>query len=166
VKFSSRITKSQDVHFALVWPIFRSGDHACLDRVFPQIKPLLMVALPVPQTPVKKISLPDWLFFPIRPPAIHLTAPESCPGCDWRSRSRRWGAEQMQMVRHRYPASDQPAIGLLPAFQKQGRDLGPRQERTSLVHTHRHKDHSRLIGKFQGRKMWQNAAARVWVIHR
>jgi len=159
------LVPGQNVHLSLVRPILRTRNHACFDRILPKIKPLLPVALPAPQTTVKKIALPDWRFASIRPPPRHLTAPKTRPGCDRRRGRRRWCAEEVQMIRHGDPAAHQPMIGLAPAVQEQGHDFSPRQQRTAFIHAHRQEDYGRLIGKLQGRKMGQAPPTRLGWIH-
>lgn len=147
-------------------PILRPPDYSRLDRILPKIQPLLTVTFSAPQTTVEKIALPDWRFFPIGPPPSHLTAPKPRPGYDRRRWRDRWRAEKVEMIRQNNPSAHQPMIRLAPAVQQQGHDFRSCQQRTALCHAHCQEYYGRLIGEFQGRKMWQAPPTRLEWIHR
>ena len=114
----SCIMPRQYIEFTLIRPVFRPFHQTILDWIFPEIKPLLMITLAVPQLPVKKIALPNRLFRWMRPAAGCLRTPKTNPLFQRRDRQFRGRAEKMQMIRHDNIASHQPMVGLVPTIEQ------------------------------------------------
>jgi len=157
----------QYIEFTLIRPVFRSLHQTILDWIFPEIKPLLMIAFAVPQLPVEKIALPNRLFRRMRPAAGCLRPPKPNPLFQRRNRQFRGCAKKVQMIRHDNVASHQPMVGLAPTVEQWRDNFWPGQQRAAFVGTNGNVLENGLIREFQRGQMRKRKAARFsnWLRH-
>jgi hypothetical protein len=114
----SCIMPRQYIEFTLIRPVFRPFHQSILDRVLPEVEPLLMVTFSAAQLTVKKVSLPNRLFRWTWPAAGCLRTPKTNPLFQRRDRQFHGRAKKVQMIRHDDIASHQPMVGLAPTIEQ------------------------------------------------
>jgi hypothetical protein len=150
----------QDIQLALIRPVFGTLDQSVLDRIFPQVQPLLVIAFTSAELAIKKVLLPDRFFIWVRPVARCVGSPELYPVFQQRDWMPRRCAEHMHVIGHENVTADKPMIGLLPRRNEQLLDFGPGQQRSALRDAYRDELDNRLVWEFECCEMRQGAATR------
>ncbi len=108
----------QDIHLALIRPVFHPLHQLCPHRICQHILPLLGVVLRTSQLSVPKIPLPERGILPVRPVACGMRLPEGNPLFERPWREFRRCAKEMRMVGHEHISPDRPGCRSAPCVSK------------------------------------------------
>ena len=104
----------QQIQLSLIWPVLRTRHQAGPHGIFDHIPPLFVVALHPPQLGIPKIALPDWRVSRFGPIPRGMGFPIRNPLLKQRRLYCRWGAEQVQVIRHENIPAYKPRMGITP----------------------------------------------------
>ena len=143
------------------WPIFRSCDQSCSNRILENVIPFLTVVFIAAQLRIPKVALPNWVLNRSWPVFGRDIFPVTNPLLQRFRRHRCRRAKEMNVVRHDHISTNKPSLGVCRCVLENGDDIGGCEDSFPIFAARCQKNDDWFVVAFDERVMRRMSTTRL-----